>query len=145
MSKFPYCTSADFDNFIRKAGPGTSKMSGLFRTGHYADDLIRWEKAIPRSRTLVVFHEDFSHDAIAVMDQIQTFLGVPHFDYNTMAEREGNLTFLRGSVSKARGGKHYEPMSAWAARTLDAYFAKHTLKLMRYLDLREPPTKWTLP
>jgi hypothetical protein len=144
-SKYPYCVPADFDKFVRMAGPGTKSVSGLFLTGHYADDLIRWEKAVPSSRMLVVFHEDFVNNAVGVIDQIQRYLGIPHFNYKSMTYREGNLTFLRGTQSKATGAKRYDSMSPWATQLLNRYYANHTTKLMQHLGLRTPPTNWPTP
>lgn len=145
MTKYPYCTPADFDKFVRLAGPGTADMSGLFRTGLYVDDLIRWEKAVPRERTLVVFHEDFVADAVALIDRIQSFLGVPHFRYENITYRQGNFTFLRGATSKADGPRRYEPMSKWATSALNTYYGPHTARLMTHLRLKKPPTKWPRP
>jgi len=145
MPKFPYCSPADFDNFVRRAGPKAATTSGIFLTGHYADDLLRWRNAVPPERTLVVFHEDFVEDAVGVIDRIQAFLGIPRFDYATITETEGNMTFIRGTESKAKGGRRYDPMSESTRKELNDYYASSSAKLMGVLGLSQPPTNWPTP
>jgi hypothetical protein len=106
-----YCTPADFDNFLRLVGPSTATPAGLLATGHYATDLERWARVVPRSRTLVVFYEDFAANALGVMDIIQEFLGVPRLSYENLTEHRpgSNLTFLKGVPSKKKSKRHVSP------------------------------------
>jgi hypothetical protein len=132
----PFCTADDFDNFIRQRGPASGKLDGLFKTGLYAADLKRWYTIFPRDQIMVLFNEHFVKDAIQMFDQIQSFLGVPHFNYNELVyTSEAGYTLLRGSTSKAEHKlrKTYAPMSNWAKTTLDEYYNPHTAELFDLL------------
>lgn len=140
----PYCTADDFDNYVRKKGPVASNadadIDGLFKTGLYAADLRRWYTIFPQNQILVLFNEHFVENAIGMFDAVQSFLGVPHFDFTTLVyTSEGGYTLLKGSASKAKKlRKSYQPMSKWSKAVLDNYFAESTRDLFEMLGPENP-------
>lgn len=144
--KRPYCSAADFDNFVRKAGPGTETPAGIFLTGLYALDLKRWYKSISPDQILIVFTEDLHNNAEKVIDQIQKFLGLVHHNYSSQIETlPGGLTGIRGATTKASHAK-YPEMSTWARKILDGYYQKPNADLAELLGKnRSIPVKWPLP
>lgn len=140
-----YCTAADFDRFLAAAGPRIGNtVDGLFMTGHYVDDLLRWERFIPPEQILIVLNEDLVADAIGLFDRIQRFLGVPHFDYTPLVERVNGKTVLKNTTSKSAHSS-YPPMSAAAQNLLDQYYSNSTLRLMKHLGRTTMPKGWYVP
>ena len=143
VPKYPYCTANDFDTLIHRAGPNTSSPEGIFDTGHYARDILRWHSAIPSEQILVLFHEDFVKDAVGEIDRVQQFLGLPWYNYSAITTTIDGYTVLRGGVSKATSSSsHYSPMSTYAETLLDQYYRESNAKLMRLLDRRTTPDGW---
>eukprot|EP00729_Bicosta_minor_P010189 gene10189-12288_t len=139
----PYCTPDDFDNYVRKKGPapGNMEVDGLFKTGLYADDLKRWWMIFPRSQILVLFNEHFVTDAVGMFDDVQSYLGVPHFNYSALVYKNAaGYTLLRGSASKAdhKSHKSYLPMSAWSKSVLNDYYSNTTADLFGMLGPDNP-------
>lgn len=137
----PYCLPDDFDNYIRERGPGNTIVDGLFKTGLYADDLRRWWMIFPKNQILVLFNEHFVKDAVGMFDDVQSFLGVPHFNYSALVYTSAaGYTLLRGSASKAdhKSKKSYLPMSPWSKAVLNDYYSKTTNDLFEMLGPTNP-------
>ena len=146
--QFPYCTSADFANFVRLKGPGNAHgvVAGIFKTGLYVDDLLRWRHEFSDNSTLVLFTEELKADPHGFFDQIQRFLGIPYHNYTaeTIATDEG-YTVLVGQKTKVKDrSHHYDMMSPDVREKLDAFYRGPNIRLMQLLKRAFPPG-WPRP
>ena len=110
--KMPHCNAVDFDNFVRAEGPNATTLGGIFQTGMYADDLERWFKVFPKHQFLVLFNEHFVANATDMFRDIQTYLGIPFYDYSAHTYvNEIGYTLLEGTTSKVKSKAKYAPSS----------------------------------
>ena len=146
--QFPYCTPADFDIFLRLKGPGNPRgvVAGIFKTGMYADDLLRWRHEFPGNTTLVLFTEELKADPHGFFDDIQQFLGIPYHNYTAeTASTDEGYTVLVGQQTKVKDrSHHYDMMSADAREKIDAFYRGPNIRLMQLL-MRDFPPGWPRP
>ncbi|KAJ8000437.1 hypothetical protein DPEC_G00180120 [Dallia pectoralis] len=115
--------------------------------GLYSTHLTRWLQYYPANQVLILDGQQLSSDPVAVMDEVQKFLGVtPHFNYSqalVFDQQRGcwvetGLTACLGSK-----GQRYPVMEPEARSFLSMYYRKHNIDLSQLLHrLGQPLPSW---
>ena len=155
VRQLPYpCSPESFDNFMMlQKGTGAESprdhlgedvaeslldvrgdgVSSVLVHGLYHDALTRYLKVYPRHQLMVIFTEELQAGTLQVLDDVQTFLGIPRFDFRPFAYKNarGNVaaTFQRSKTVAST----YLPMSAGAKQALLDFYANPNNQLAELL------------
>lgn len=147
------CTPEQFESLLLTTDDGVRhdqipddmlSDGGILRRGMYSDQLDNYMKYYPKDQLMVLLTEELFSDFVGVMADIQSFLGLPYFDYSTRAyKNERGFTVLEGLKSKASKAA-YEPVSESMLSKLARYYMPHHRKLARYVGKDRLIRYWKL-
>lgn len=121
---FPEIASVDFNHCVTNYLQFKEKsvFQRLFVIGYYADYLGKWLQHFTRKQLLLLTSQEFRQQPFVMMQKIEDFLDLPHFDYASIAE-QGPRGFwvLKDTRSKAYNPS-YMPMDTEARKLLNDYY-----------------------
>ncbi|MEO7573467.1 MAG: sulfotransferase [Acidimicrobiales bacterium] len=77
--------------------------------GVYAPQLERWWRVVPRAQTLVLRSEDLFARPASVFDEVQDFLGLPHWQPPTFESLNRMAAGAMSPEARARLVEHFRP------------------------------------
>jgi hypothetical protein len=88
--------------------------------GVYIDQINRWRCYYPEDQVLIIFSEDFFRDPQGNLDKVFQFLNLPSMGLEHL---------------KRFNAAEYLPLAPAQKRSLEAFFAPHNLRLIKYTGL----------
>lgn len=86
--------------------------------------------------------EDMFTKAIETIDEVQHFLGIPHFDYKPITHKnERGFTVLKNMGSKA-DKKGYPKMLEKTRLLMEEYYRPHNAALVGFVDRSKIQAAW---
>jgi len=119
---------ASFEDYILEDGQLRSDRN-IIKVSHYAEHSPTWLKHFSREQLLVLTMEDFKKNPFQLINKVQDFLEIPHFDYQTLATQTNRgFWVLKGQASKAYN-KPYEKLKTSTRQILEAHYAPWNAQL----------------
>ncbi|XP_067876624.1 bifunctional heparan sulfate N-deacetylase/N-sulfotransferase 2 isoform X3 [Heterodontus francisci] len=129
------------------AGPDSPREVRILQNrcllpGWYATHIERWLTRYQPTQFLVVNGLQLRNNPVAVMENVQKFLGVtPHFNYTQALMYDDNKNFwcqmVEGGKSKCLGkskGRRYPEMDSSSRTFLSSYYREHNIELSKQLN-----------
>ncbi|EDQ89802.1 uncharacterized protein MONBRDRAFT_24926 [Monosiga brevicollis MX1] len=145
------CTNEQFASLVLHTLNGTrldhlnmeqARTGGLLARGYYARQLQAFRRHYPHEQIYVMLTEDLFHDFPGEMDRLQTWLGLPYFDYRPhIRVNERGFTVLQGLKSKTDNSA-YEPLNDELKAILGKFYARGLHALTDFIDADRLRTTW---
>ena len=121
----------------------STAVTSVLGHGLYADNLRRVQRHFPAEQVRVIVSEEMFADPIAVLDDLQGWLGLPHFSFESIAVRTARGGLAASWQTSKSERRTYDKMLPATAAALDEFYAEPNADLNSMLGGERIARLWS--